>query len=354
LNPYVSSAIASTRLSVLDRSRTREGYDGPAALRDTVDLARHAERLGYHRFWVSEHHGVPGVAGSAPTVLAAAVAAATDSIRVGTGGVMLPNHRPLVVAEQFGVLESLFPGRVDMGLGRSVGFTDGIRRALGREKQDAEDFAAQLEELLGWFTGEQTAHPQVRARPSEGLRVPPYVLATGEGARIAAHAGLPLVVGDLRGRDRLLAAVDGYRREFRPSRWAERPYVMVSGTVAVAGTEEEAHRLLMPEAWSMAYSRTRGTFPPLLPPERIEALEMTAKERGFYESGLRGHIAGTEEQVADALGAAVKESGADEVLVTTSTYDRTALLDSLRRLARLAGLAPAPAPVGRPATAPAG
>ncbi|UYQ65945.1 MsnO8 family LLM class oxidoreductase [Streptomyces peucetius] len=336
----MSSVTASTRLSVLDRSRTREGYDAPAALRDTVSLARHAEALGYHRFWVSEHHGVPGVAGSAPTVLAAAVAAATTSIRVGTGGVMLPNHQPLVVAEQFGVLESLFPGRVDMGLGRSVGFTDGIRRALGREKKDAEDFAVQLEELLGWFTGGQTAHPHVRARPSEGLRVPPYLLATGEGARIAARAGVPLVIGDLRGRDRLLTAVDGYRREFRPSRWAERPYVVVAGTVAVAGTEEEAHRLLMPEAWSMAYSRTHGTFPPLMPPERIEALEMTAKERDLYESGLRGHIAGTEEQVAEALGTAVKESGADEVLVTTSTYDRAALLDSLRRLARITGQSP--------------
>ncbi|GGT07686.1 methylene-tetrahydromethanopterin reductase [Streptomyces kurssanovii] len=339
LNRHVSSLTASpVRLSVLDRSRTREGHDGPAALRDTVSLARQAEALGYHRFWVSEHHGVPGVAGSAPTVLAAAVAAATTSIRVGTGGVMLPNHQPLVVAEQFGVLESLFPGRVDMGLGRSVGFTDGIRRALGRDKHDVEDFEARLEELLGWFTGDRTAHPHVHARPSEGLRVPPHVLATGEGAGIAARAGLPLVIGDLRGRDRLLTAVEGYRRDSRPSVWAERPYVVVAGTVAVAGSEEEARRLLMPEAWSMAYSRTRGTFPPLLPPERVEALEMTAKERGLYESGLSGHIAGTEDQVADALEAAVEESGADEVLVTTSTYDRAALLDSLRRLARLAGL----------------
>jgi luciferase family oxidoreductase group 1 len=339
LNRGVSSLTASAvRLSVLDRSRTREGYDGPAALRDTVDLARQAEALGYHRFWVSEHHGVPGVAGSAPTVLAAAVAAATTSIRIGTGGVMLPNHQPLVVAEQFGVLESLFPGRVDMGLGRSVGFTDGIRRALGRDKQDAEDFEARLEELLGWFTGDRAAHPHVHARPSEGLRVPPFLLATGEGAGIAARAGLPLVIGDLRGRERLLRAVEGYRRDFRPSVWAEQPYVVVAGTVAVAGSEEEARRLLMPEAWSMAYSRTHGTFPPLLPPERVEALEMTAKERGLYESGLSGHVAGTEEQVAEALGAAVEESGADEVLVTTSTYDRAALLDSLRRLARVAGL----------------
>ncbi|MFD3440425.1 LLM class flavin-dependent oxidoreductase [Streptomyces sp. NPDC058685] len=334
----MSSWIASTRLSVLDRSRTREGYDGPAALRDTVSLARELETLGYHRFWVSEHHSVPGVAGSAPTVLAAAVAAATSTIRVGTGGVMLPNHQPLVVAEQFGVLESLFPGRIDMGLGRSVGFTDGIRRALGRDKKDADDFAGRLEELLGWFTGEQSSHPQVHARPAEGLRVPPFVLATGEGARIAAEAGLPMVIGDLRSRDRMLAGIERYRQGFRPSVWSERPHVTISGTVAIAATEAEARRLLMPEAWSMAYSRTRGVFPPLLPPERIEALPMTAKEREFYESGLRGHIAGTEDQVLDALESVVKDSAADEVLITTSTYDRGSLLDSYRRLASIAGL----------------
>ncbi|MGW0186356.1 LLM class flavin-dependent oxidoreductase [Streptomyces sp. NPDC003362] len=335
----MSSVIAATRFSVLDRSRTREGHPVGEALRDTVRFARDVERLGYHRLWVSEHHGVPGVAGSAPTVLAAAVAAATRTIRVGTGGVMLPNHQPLVVAEQFGVLESLFPGRIDMGLGRSVGFTDGVRRALGRDKGDAEDFAAQLEELLGWFRG--TSPTGVRARPSEGLTVPPFVLAMGEGATIAARAGLPMVIGDLRDREKMLRGVDLYRERFRPSAWASEPYVVISGTIAVAATPEEARRLLIPEAWSMAYSRTRGTFPPLPPAERVEASAMTAKERGLYESGLAGQLAGTEEEVAHALETVLKETGAQEVLVTTSTYDRAALLDSYRRLARIAGLSPA-------------
>ncbi|MER5554737.1 MsnO8 family LLM class oxidoreductase [Streptomyces sp. NPDC002793] len=334
----MSSTIASTRLSFLDRSRTREGYDQPQALRDTVTLAGTVEELGYHRFWVSEHHSVPGVAGSAPTVLAAAVAAATSTIRVGTGGVMLPNHQPFVVAEQFGVLASLFPGRIDMGLGRSVGFTDGIRRALGRGKEDAEGFAGQLAELLGWLDGTQRVHPQVHARPAEGLRIPPYVLATGHGAAIAAAAGLPLVVGDLRGREKLVRAVEGYRNGFRPSVWAREPYVIVAGTVAVSGTAEEARRLLVPEAWSSAYSRTHGSFPPLAPAERIESLPMTEKERGLFESGLRGHLAGTEDVVAAGLESVIEETGADEVLVTTSTYDREALVDSMRRLARLAGL----------------
>ncbi|MFD7131711.1 LLM class flavin-dependent oxidoreductase [Streptomyces sp. NPDC059894] len=327
----MTSAIASARFSVLDRSRVREGHTGAEALRDTVRMAQEAERLGYHRFWVAEHHGVPGVAGSAPTVLAAAVAGATRAIRVGTGGVMLPNHRPLVVAEQFGVLESLFPGRIDMGLGRSVGFTDGVRRALGRDKDDADDFAGQLQELLGWFRG--TSPTGVHARPTEGLTVPPFVLAMGEGARIAAEAGLPMVIGDLRDRDRMRRGIDRYRARFRPSPWAAEPYVVVSGTVAVAGTPREARRLLLPEAWSMAYARTHGTFPPLPPAEEAEARAMTAKQRGLFEAGLTGHIAGTEDEVAPALEALLAETGAQEVLVTTSTHDRAALLDSYRRLA---------------------
>ncbi|MFD3548089.1 LLM class flavin-dependent oxidoreductase [Streptomyces sp. NPDC058655] len=325
-------------VSILDRSRTREGHPAPQALRDTVELARAADALGYHRFWVSEHHSVPGVAGSAPTVLAAAVAGATGRIRVGTGGVMLPNHQPLVVAEQFGVLESLFPGRIDMGLGRSVGFTDGIRRALGRGVGDADRFEEQLAELLGWLDGTQRAHPEVHARPAEGLGVPAFVLATGEGAGIAARAGLPVVVGDLRSRDRLAEAVGTYRREFRPSARAAEPYVIVSGTVAVAPTEEAARRILVPEAWALAYSRTRGSFPPLRPAEEVESLEMAPKERGLYEGALRGHVHGTEEQVAAQLAEVADLTGADELLVTTSTYDRTALLESYRGLARIAGL----------------
>ena len=328
--------IASTRFSVLDRSRTREGHAVPEALRDTVRFARDLEGLGYHRVWVSEHHGVPGVAGSAPTVLAAAVAAATRTIRVGTGGVMLPNHQPLVVAEQFGVLESLFPGRIDMGVGRSVGFTDGVRKALGRDKDVADDFAGQLDELLGWFRG--TSPTGVHARPAEGLNVPPFVLAMGEGATIAARAGLPMVIGDLRNREKMRRGVEHYRGTFRPSAWSAEPYVVISGTVAVAATPGEARRLLLPEAWSMAHSRTHGTFPALPPAGRVEASAMTDRERGFYESGLSGHIAGTEEQVAHELGTVIEETAADEVLVTTSTYDREALLDSYRRLARIAGL----------------
>jgi len=300
-------------------------------LRATVEFAQQVEELGYKRFWVSEHHSVPGVVGSAPTVLAAAIAARTSRIRVGTGGVMLPNHQPLMVAEQFGVLESLFPGRIDMGLGRSVGFTNGIRRALGVEKDAAEDFAAQVQELLGYFTG--TLQNQVHARPGEGLRIPPFILAVGEGAQLAASLGLPLVIA---GRDEstLLQLVDGYRAEFQPSTWAQRPYVVLAVTAAVAETTEEARQLLLPEAWASAYSRTRGVFPPLEP---SVPGELTAKERELFDQSLRGQIYGTPAEVDEALGGLVRRTAADEVLITTNTYDRANLLASYAALAELAG-----------------
>jgi luciferase family oxidoreductase group 1 len=298
-----------------------------------VDFAVEAEALGYHRFWVSEHHSVPGVAGSAPAVLAAAVASATSSIRVGTGGVMLPNHQPIVVAEQFGVLESLFPGRIDLGLGRSVGFTDGIRRALGRDKEDAGRFGEQVRELLGYFDGTQQAHPGVHAFPAEGLRIPAFILAAGAGAELAAELGLPLVIAAVRGEQRMLDAIGRYRERFQPSDHSPYPYVVVSTTAAVAETTEQAERLLLPEAWSAAYSRTHGVFPPLLPADEVLALDMTDRERRLFTGALRGQIHGTEDEVARELGGLVERAGADEVLVTTSTFDRAEMLDSYRRLA---------------------
>lgn len=337
------------RFSVLDRSRVRRGQDPGQALRDTVAFARVVEELGFHRFWVAEHHGVPGIAGSAPTVLAAAVAAATSRIRVGTGGVMLPNHRPMVVAEQFGVLESLFPGRIDMGLGRSVGFTDGVRRALGRDKDAMEDFGALLTELLGYFTGGGAA----RACPADGLRVPPFVLATGAGAVTAAAHGLPLVIGAVRGEQRMLEAIGRYREDFRPSAWAERPYVVVSAAVAVAATAERARELLVPEAWAQAWSRTHGTFPPLVPADEVVPAAMSPRERALFDEAMLGHVHGTPDEVAEQLAGLVGRSGADEVLVSASTFDRAAMAGSYRRLAALAGLT-GPAPDGRPAGRPVG
>lgn len=321
---------------MLDRSSTRRGQDRAAALRDTVRFAQQAEELGYRRFWVSEHHSVPGVAGSAPTVLASAIAAATSRIRVGTGGVMLPNHQPLVVAEQFGVLESLYPGRIDMGLGRSLGFTGGVRRALGHGKDDADRFDAQSRELLGYFTGAQQAHPGVHAFPAEGLHVPAFVLATGAGADLAAELGLALVIAPVRGVERMAERIGSYRRRFRPSPSWPQPYVVVSSAVAVGETSEQARRLLLPEAWAMVRSRTEGVFPPLEPAAEVLSRQLPEREQRLLDDALRGQIHGTAEEVRDALARLVERTGADELLITMSTFDRAEMLGSYTRLAALA------------------
>ncbi|MER7015116.1 MsnO8 family LLM class oxidoreductase [Saccharopolyspora sp. NPDC000359] len=326
------------RLSVLDRSHVGLGLSPQQALRDTVRFAQQVEDLGYHRFWVAEHHSVPGVAGAAPTVLAAAVATATSRIRVGTGGVMLPNHQPLVVAEQFGVLGSLFPDRVDVGLGRSLGFTDGIRRALGQGKEAAEQFGDQLAELLGYLEGKPGPHPGVRAVPAQGLDLPVFLLATGAGAATAAEFGLPLVIAAVHGDDRMVRTIAEYRANFRPSAQAAEPYVVLARTVAVAETAEEARRLLLPEAWATAYSRTHGEFPPLEPPERVLAREMSDRQRAQFERALRGQLHGTPDEVAAQLADLAARTDADEVLVTTTAYHPADRLDSFRRLAALAGL----------------
>ncbi|MEU4668496.1 LLM class flavin-dependent oxidoreductase [Amycolatopsis sp. NPDC023774] len=322
------------RISVLDRSPARRGRGSAQALRDTVAFARDIEGLGYHRFWVSEHHSVPGVAGSAPTVLAAAVASVTSRIRVGTGGVMLPNHRPLVVAEQFGVLESLFPGRIDLGLGRSVGFTDGVRQALGQGREAAEDFGGQVRELLAFFGGDQTAYPGVHAIPAEGLSLPTFLLATGSGADLAAELGLPLVIAPARGERAMVEAIRRYRSTFAGAE----PYVVVSTSVAVADTHEEARRLLVPEAWSTVYSRSHGVFPPLSPVDEILALPKTDRERVRLDDIVASQIGGTPAEVTDRLGELVQATGADELLVSTSTYDQAARVESFAALAELAGL----------------
>lgn len=332
-------ALESVRFSILDRSRVRRGRDHAEALRETVAFAVLAEQWGYHRFWVAEHHSVPGVAGTAPTVLAAAIASATSRIRVGTGGVMLPNHQPLVVAEQFGVLASLFPGRIDMGLGRSVGFTDGVRRALGHGLDDVDDFDARLTEVLDYF---DKGRGGVHATSAEGADVTAFLLAVGSGAERAARFGLPLVIAPIAGDQAMVDAIERYRALFRPSAGAARPYVVVSAAVVIADSTEQAHRLLLPEAWSSAYSRTHGEFPALIPPADIDPATMTDRQRHLFEQALRDQIHGTEDQVAEALESLVSRTDADEVLVHTSTFDRTARLDSHRRLARVVGLAHQP------------
>lgn len=316
---------------MLDRSHIPVGGSAQEALLQTVRFAQEVERLGYHRIWVAEHHGVPGVAGAAPTVLASAVAAATSRIRVGTGGVMLPNHQPLVVAEQFGVLGSLFGDRIDVGLGRSLGFTGGIRKALGAE--DANRFTEQLTELLAYLDGGVAG---VHAVPAEGLDLPVFVLAT-RNATSAAELGLPLVIASPLGEQKMLRTIDEYRQNFRPSRRTAEPYVVVARSIAVADTTEAARRLLVPEAWAGVWSRTRGEFPPLDDPDRILARDMTDRERTHFTRAMQGHTYGTPDEVAVAVKDLVAQTAADELLVTTTAHHPDDRLHSYRLLASLIG-----------------
>ncbi|WP_250007653.1 MsnO8 family LLM class oxidoreductase [Actinoplanes sp. M2I2] len=325
------------RLSLLDRSRTRVGEADWEALRSTVTRAANAERLGYDRFWVAEHHGVPGIAGAAPAVLLAAVAGATTTIRIGSAGVMLPHHQPLVVAEQFATLTAFAAGRVDLGVGRSPGFTAPVRRAL---RQTEPDFTADLTELLGFLTGtaEISVHPQPRGA------VPLYALATGSGLRVAAELGLPVVVGGPLlgvGGDPApgLSALAEYRRAFRPSPRQPGPWVGISLDVLVADTAAEAADLLLPEAWAMARSRTAGVFPPLEPVEAVRAAARTPRQQQYLEQTVAAAITGTPAQVESRLAELLDRTGAAELVAAGSTFDRAALAASDSALAALFGRA---------------
>ncbi|MEE6272497.1 MsnO8 family LLM class oxidoreductase [Georgenia sp. MJ206] len=307
-------------LSLLDRSRTRAGEDHGAALHATIERAVRAEALGYHRFWVAEHHAVPGIASGAPTLLVAAVAGRTTRIRVGTGGVMLPNHRPLVVAEQMAMLEALHPGRIDLGVGRSLGFTAPVRAALGVKAYEPDAFGRDIAAVRAYLagTGPVTAMPALDHAP------PVLVLATGRGLEVAAGLGLPVVVGGPLLRSDL-APLARYRRDFRASEACREPYVIISLEVMVAGTREGARDLLLPEAWAMAASRSTGAFPPLEPVAAVTARTLTDKQRSTVEATLAGAVYGTAEEVTTELGTLIERTGADEVMASTSTYDRAEL-----------------------------
>ena len=316
-------------VSLLDRSRTRVGEPAGAALHHTVERARRAEQLGMGRFWVAEHHAVPGIASGSPPLLMAQIAARTSRIRVGSGGVMLPNHSPIVVAEQARMLEALHPGRIDLGVGRSLGFTAPVRRALGVERYDPERFAEDLTDLVAYL---EDAGP-VTVMPRDVPAPPVLVLANRAGLSVAARLGLPVVVGGpiLRGD---LGPLEDYRREFRPREGHPGPNVIISMDVMIADTAKHARELLLPEAWAMAESRATGAFPPLRPdpPERL-----TPKQEAVVEQQLQMAVHGTVDQVLTELGELVERTGASEVLASTSTYDRDALAEADAALAALSG-----------------
>ena len=319
------------RLSLLDRSRTRYGQPEAAALEHSVQRAIDVEQLGYERFWVAEHHAVPGIASGAPAVLLAAVGARTERIRLGSGGVMLPNHRPLVVAEQFRMLAALYPGRIDLGLGRSLGFTEPVRHALGRLETSPEDFAREIAEVRGHLEGSAP----LTARPADAGEVPVFVLATGSGVDTAAALGLPVVLGGpFLDSPELPERLAAYRRGFRPHRGSA-PQVIVSVDALIADTDEEARELALPEVWAMARSRTTGLFEALEPVARIRQTRMTEKEARRVEKGLAATVAGTAATVRRRIEELIERTGSQEVLATGATYDREALSASDRELAQL-------------------
>lgn len=320
------------RLSLLDRSRTRAGHPDAEALTGTVERAVHAEQLGYDRFWVAEHHAVPGIGSGAPAVLLAAVGARTSRIRIGSGGVMLPLHQPLVVAEQFLTLEALHPGRVDLGLGRSLGFTAPVRDALRRGPDDPDTFAEDVTELRGYLAGDAavTARPAVRP-------VPLHLLATGRGLVVAARLGLPVVLGGpVLDTAEVAGAVADYRRTFRPHRGSA-PSVTVSLDVTLADDDATARELALPEAWAMARSRQTGVFSPLESVASIRAAAWPEQVRRRVEESLDRAVAGSPDTVRRRLELLVQRTGADELLASTSTYDREALRASDGMLRDLVG-----------------
>ncbi|WP_037062760.1 MsnO8 family LLM class oxidoreductase [Pseudonocardia acaciae] len=326
------------RLSLLDRSRTRAGEPDATALRHTAERAQRAERLGYHRFWVAEHHAVPGIASGSPPVLIAAIAARTERIRVGSGGVMLPNHQPIVVAEQFAMLDALFPGRIDLGVGRSLGFTPPVRRALRRDADAPDTFADDLDELRAYLDG----RAPVTARPRLDRPLPVFVLATGRGLAVAGDAGLPVVLGGpILTSDTLDAALDDYRARARAA--GAEPYVVVAVDVLVADSASAARELALPEAWALAAARTTGRFPALEPvdPDR----PLSARQAAIVEDAVGRTIHGDEASVAAELDELLARTGADELLASTSTFDLDALRSSDARLAALVSRSSASGPV---------
>ena len=316
------------RLSLLDRSRTRAGRPDAEALAGTVARAVDAERLGYERFWVAEHHAVPGIASGAPPVLLAAVGARTSTIRLGSGGVMLPHHQPLVVAEQFLMLDALYPGRLDLGLGRSLGFTPPVRRALRHGPEAPDTFEDDLRELRGYLEGTGP----VTARPALDHAVPMHLLATGRGLAVAARLGLPVVLGGpILDGDEVGDLLAGYRRDFRPHRGSVAS-VTVSLDVTVADDDGTARELALPEAWAMARSRQTGEFPPLETVADIRDRAWPEQVRRRVETSLARAVAGGPSTVRRRLERLVERAGADELMASTSTYDRDALLASDRLL----------------------
>jgi luciferase family oxidoreductase group 1 len=315
-------------LSVLDLSPITEGGDAAQALRNTLDLARHAEAWGYRRFWLAEHHNMPGIASAATAVVIGYVAGGTSTIRVGAGGIMLPNHAPLVIAEQFGTLETLYTGRIDLGLGRAPG-TDpltaqALRRNLGG---DVDAFPQDVLELMAYFAAAQPGQ-RVRAVPGAGLNVPIWILGSSLfGAQLAAALGLPYAFASHFAPAAMMQAIDVYRRRFQPSERLAEPYVMLGINVFAAETEEEARRLRTSVQQSFLKLR-RGEPGPLPPPVEGFESRLSPSERLMLDQALSCSVVGARETIRSGLEAFVARTGADELMVTAQIFDHAARLRS--------------------------
>lgn len=322
-------------VSVLDLVPVREGDTPAGALRNALDLARHAEAWGYRRYWVAEHHNMTGIASAATSVVIGFVAAGTRTIRVGSGGIMLPNHSPLVIAEQFGTLESLYPGRIDLGLGRAPGTDQVTVRALRRDPAAADTFPDDVLELQALFGPVQPGQPY-RAVPGAGLNVPVWILGSSlYGAQLAAALGLPYAFASHFAPDALHHALRVYRERFKPSAQLDSPYAMPCVNVIAADTDDEARRLFTTaqQTFTRMIRNTRGLMPP--PIDDIDAF-WTPAEKAQAMRMLACSFVGSPDTVARGLREFVETTGADELIVSGPIHDHAARLRSFELLAGVA------------------
>jgi len=310
-------------LSVLDLSPIAEGSNAAQSFRNTLDLARHAENLGFTRYWLAEHHGMPGIASAATAVLIGHVAAGTSTIRVGAGGIMLPNHSPLVIAEQFGTLESLYPGRIDLGLGRAPGSDPVTARALRRNlASDADEFPRDVVELMDYFS--DRPRQSVRAVPGTGLKVPIWILGSSLfGAQLAAHLGLPFAFASHFAPAQMMQALDLYRTTFKPSAELQKPYTMLGFNVFSADTDGEAQ--ILATSMQRAFVNLRSGRPARLPPPLPGYAEQVGPaERAMLQSVMSCSAIGTPETVRAVVLDFVARTGADELMITSQVFDHQA------------------------------
>ena len=314
--------------SVLDVAPVPQGSDTAQALRNTLDLARHAEGWGYHRFWLAEHHNMAGIASAATAVVIAHVAGGTRTIRVGSGGVMLPNHAPLVIAEQFGTLESLHPGRIDLGLGRAPGTDMLAAQALRRTLAgDVDGFPRDVMELMAYFR-EPEPGQRLRAVPGAGLDIPVWILGSSlYGAQLAAALGLPYAFASHFAPEQMMEAIAIYRERFRPSAQSAAPYVMLGLNVFAADTDDEARFLFTSVQQAFANLR-RGQPGKLPPPVRDIDAVLSPAEQAMLEHALSCRVVGAPEAVREGIAAFIARTGADEIMITSQIFDHAARLRS--------------------------